>query len=74
MFIAIPEKDGTRYINRDNINEYIVDEDNIVIFYKDDSTEIFNFKSAEIAEEVGESIAYCTSSVYVIDKDDLADE
>ena len=71
MFIAIPNEEGTRYINREAIDEYRVDDNTIVIFYMEDESEFIYFKSAEIAEKVAREIALCSDGLYAIAKDDL---
>ena len=72
MFIAIPQGESSFcYINVDNVNEFRLEEDTLVIFFKDESVDTIYFKSPELAELAVEGIVNFAGKVYNIDEDDL---
>lgn len=74
MFIGIPEEDGTKWVNVEELTEVKVVDNSIVLFHSDDGLETLNFKSAEIAEEVAEDIVTQATNHYRIDEEDLDEE
>jgi len=75
MFIEIPQGEGSfLYVNVDNINEFRLEKDTLVFFFKDDSTDTINFKSPELAELAINGIVNCAGKVYSIDEEDLDEE
>lgn len=75
MFIAIPQGESSfLYVNVDNVNEFRLEEDTLVIFFKDESVDTIYFKSPELAELAVEGIVNFAGKVYNIDEDDLNEE